>query len=171
MVGISPFLLGVMLLDNANNGVLRAPVAVAMYIIYIPGISVFVGALQVLNSLYGMARAFGFMASGNGFLITTLVQWYCTIILQNLVQIAYAPGGEMAALAPSLVALTMSISIMVAYLDYKMRSTADTMPEDYYGEANKVVVPSGDSVDEAEEVDSEQQVETVDPEQQAEHQA
>ena len=168
LVGISQLLLGIMLLDNADGGALAAPVSVAMYFIYFPQISVAVGALQLLNSVYGMARSFGIMASGNSFLFTTLLQWWSTIVLQNLVQIGYSPGGEAAALAPSLVALTMGNSIMVAYLDYKMRATSESLTEDYYGEALLKADPASESADEAEEVDPDQPAaEEVDPEQQA----
>jgi hypothetical protein len=85
------------------------------------------------------------MDSDNKFLGTTLLQWWSTVVLQNLVQIAYAPMGEAAGLAPSFVALTMGISIMVAYLDFKMRTTPESLPAGYYSEGDVAVSDSDEA--------------------------
>ena len=49
------------------------------------------------------------------------------------VQIAYLPGGTLAAAAPSRACLTMGIHILPAFLDYKMRTTPQDISADYYG--------------------------------------
>ena len=58
---------------------------------------------------------------------TMLLQWYATVILQILTQVGTAPGGMAAPAAPSQVMLTMGINVMVAYLDYKARTTPEDM--------------------------------------------
>jgi hypothetical protein len=53
--------------------------------------------------------------------------------MQILTQVSYAPGGMAAAAAPSQTMLTMGICVIVAYLDFKMRTTPEEIPADYYG--------------------------------------
>jgi hypothetical protein len=135
VVGLSQSMLGSYVRKNIGSGPLESgPVAVAMYIVHFPEISIFVGVVQVLNALFGMARSFGMHSGANDhiFQATTYFQWLCTVTFQILVQVAYAPGGAAAAAAPSQTMLTMGINFIVAYLDYKMRSTPDELPHDYY---------------------------------------
>lgn len=135
VVGLSQLMLGSYVRTNIGSGPLESgPVAVAMYIVHFPEISIFVGVVQVLNALFGMARSFGMHSGSNDhiFQATTYFQWLCTVTFQILVQVAYAPGGAAAAAAPSQTMLTMGINFIVAYLDYKMRSTPDELPHDYY---------------------------------------
>jgi len=53
--------------------------------------------------------------------------------LMILVQVAYLEGGAMAPAAPSRACLTLGAHVLPAFLDYKMRSTPEELPVDYYG--------------------------------------
>ena len=55
------------------------------------------------------------------------------VSLQILTQVSYAPAGMAAAAAPSQTMLTLGVGLMVSYLDYKMRTTPEVLPENYYG--------------------------------------
>jgi hypothetical protein len=56
-----------------------------------------------------------------------------TVSMQILTQVAYAPGGNAAARAPSTMMLTLGINVLPAFLDFKMRTTPEEVPADYYG--------------------------------------
>lgn len=146
LVGLAQLMLGIYVLRSVGSGPLPdGPVSVAMFLVNFPEISVTVGLVQVLNALYGMVRSFGFHGGENDslFQATTLFQAICTIVLQVLVQVSYAPGGTAAAAAPSQTMITLGISVIVAYLDFKMRITPDALPRNYYGLEEVEVESSG----------------------------
>ena len=137
IAGISQLLLGSYLIAAIGNGPLsEGAVAVAMYFVNFPEISVFVGLVQILNASFGMARYFGIAggsdATSHSFQATSLFQWIAMLSLQIVTQVAYSPGGTAAARAPSTAMMTLAMSLLPAYLDHKMRSVPDVLPPHYY---------------------------------------
>jgi hypothetical protein len=136
LAGLSQFLLGVYTIRNFGEGPLEdGPVGVAMYTVFFPEIAIFCGLLQLLVSIFGFVRSMG-VANGpdnHSYQAIALLSWICTVSLQILTQVAYAPGGAMAAAAPSRTMLTLGVNVLPAFLDFKMRTTPDTIPFDYYG--------------------------------------
>jgi hypothetical protein len=59
--------------------------------------------------------------------------WLCMLSMQILTQVGYAPEGMLAPAAPTIACLSLGISLMSAYLDYKMRNTPEELPDGYYG--------------------------------------
>ena len=55
------------------------------------------------------------------------------LVVQIIAQIGYLPGGELAAMAPRVLAMSFALNLMPPYLDYKMRNTLQDIPIDYYG--------------------------------------
>jgi hypothetical protein len=53
--------------------------------------------------------------------------------MQILTQIAFAPAGARAAAAPSVAMLTLGVNVLPAFLDFRMRTTPDEFPANYYG--------------------------------------
>lgn len=134
LVGVSQLLLGSYVLSSFGNGPLpKGGIAVAMYMVNFPEISVFVGLVQILLASFGLARSFGVAngADNHAFQALAAFSWICTVSMQNLTQIAYAPGGTAAGMAPSVTMLTLGLNVLPAFLDYKMRSTPEDM-ESYY---------------------------------------
>ena len=137
LAGISQFLLGVHIINKLSSGPLvKGPIAVAMYFVSFPEISVAVGLLQMIVATYGMARAYLHFADGpdnHSFQFAALILWICVVSMQILTQFAYAPGGMAAAGAPSVTMLTLGLHVLPAYLDYKMRTVPETISASYYG--------------------------------------
>mmetsp|Transcript_4024 Transcript_4024/g.9165 ORF Transcript_4024/g.9165 Transcript_4024/m.9165 type:complete len:124 (+) Transcript_4024:450-821(+) len=107
-----------------------------MFTVTFPEISVFVGLVYVLNGFYGLAPAFWVIPAGpedHSFQMGIAFQYFCTLVLMILVQVAYLEGGAMAPAAPSRACLTLGAHVLPAFLDYKMRSTPEELPVDYYG--------------------------------------
>jgi len=136
-VGVTFVVVVVVVVDrNFGNGPVNPPVGVAMFTVTFPEISVFVGLVYVLNGLYGLARAFGLIPAGpedHSFQMGIAFQYFCTLVLMILVQVAYLEGGALAPAAPSRACLTLGAHVLPAFLDFKMRSTPDVLPDDYYG--------------------------------------
>jgi len=111
-------------------------VNVAMFTVTFPEISVFVGLVYLLNGLYGLARALRFIdakSHDHSFQVGIALQYFCTLVLMILVQVAYLPGNTMAAAAPGRACFTLGAHLLPAFLEYKMRSTPEILPLDYYG--------------------------------------
>lgn len=135
LVGLSQFLLGIYTIRNFGEGPLESgPVGVAMYLVFFPEISVFCGLLQILVSIFGFSRSMGFAngADNHSYQAVALFSWICTVSMQNLTQIAYAPGGTAAGMAPSVTMLTLGANVLPAFLDFKMRTTPSDLST-YYG--------------------------------------
>ena len=65
------------------------------------------------------------------FQVLCLFTYISMISMQNLSQISYAPGGETAALAPTLGCVYFGIAFMPAFLDWKMNHIPENL-EGYY---------------------------------------
>ena len=84
----------------------------------------------------GIARSLKIVAADendHSFQFGMAFQYFCTLVLMIIVQIAYLPGGALAAAAPSRACLTVGAHVLPAFLDFKMRSTPEELPEGYYG--------------------------------------
>jgi hypothetical protein len=137
LVGIAQLILGVYIMSEISStaGPLPfGPIAVAMFMVNFPGISIGCGGLNILTALYGMMRSCGIQTQSNnhGYQVMVFIAWFCTVGGQILVQVSYNPAGEAAAAAPSQTMLTLGIFAINAFLDYKMRTTPNEIPIDYY---------------------------------------
>jgi hypothetical protein len=95
--------------SNIASGPLpKGAIGVAMFVVQFPEISVFVGLVYTLNGIFGFARCYGIMATttDHKFQMTMAFQFLCTIFLMIITQVSWAPGGAMAAAAPSIACLT-----------------------------------------------------------------
>jgi hypothetical protein len=140
LVGVAQMMLGIYIVIKFSSGPLpHGPIAVAMFVVNFPEISIAVGALHVLIVLYGFfARSFlGASDDNHSYQAAIFVGWLCTVSMQILVQVAYNPADAMAAAAPSQTMLTLGIFAINAFLDFKMRTTPNEIPIDYYFEGKK----------------------------------
>jgi hypothetical protein len=107
-----------------------------MYIVHFPGINIFVGLIQFLTGVFALLRRYGIMNNGkddNRLQYCACFMWLCMLSMQILTQVGYAPEGMLAPAAPTIACLSVGISLMSAYLDYKMRNTPKELPDGYYG--------------------------------------
>lgn len=127
VAGFSQLFLGCYLLARFGRDLQSGPVAVAMYVVRYPSISVLVGLVQVLNALWGLARARGFLVPGESWSRDVSYQasiglgWFLQLVLQVIVQPASLPP-QFAAAAPAVAALSLGLNLMPAFLDYKARN-------------------------------------------------
>ena len=120
-------------------------IGVAMYIVHFPGINIFVGLIQLLTGIFALLRRYGIMNNGkddNRLQYCACFMWLCMLSMQILTQVGYAPEGMLAPAAPTIACLSLGISLMSAYLDYKMRNTPEILPADYYGSSDTAAVNS-----------------------------
>ena len=111
-------------------------VRVGIYVIVIPSMGMIVGGLQVINGLWGFARSLDVAHGGPDdilYAFSMAFQWIVMLVVQVIAQIGFLPGGELAAMAPMVVAMSFALNLMPPYLDYKMRNTLQDIPIDYYG--------------------------------------
>uniref|UniRef100_A0A7S1GQX7 Uncharacterized protein n=1 Tax=Cyclophora tenuis TaxID=216820 RepID=A0A7S1GQX7_CYCTE len=136
LAGLAQLMLGAFCISNFGNGPLEPFIGVAMFTVSFPEISVVVGLVYILNGLYGLLRSVGVIkASENdhSFQIGMAFQYICTLVLMIIVQISYLPGNTQAAAAPSRACLTLGAHVLPAFLDFKMRTTPEVLPMDFYG--------------------------------------
>jgi hypothetical protein len=136
LVGLAQLMLGSYIQSKFGPGPLDEPVAVAMFVVNFPGISIFVGLVYLLNGFFGMARAFRLIKAGENnhiYQMTMALQYLCTLILMVIVQMSYSPGDRFAPAAPSVSCLTLAAHVFPAYLDFKARTTPEVLPANYYG--------------------------------------
>lgn len=134
VAGVAQLLLGVLVLSEIGSGPLVPPVGVAMFTVTFPEISIFVGVVYIANGVFGFYRAFSKpSADDHIFQFGIAFQYFCTVVLMIIVQIAYLPGGTLAPAAPSRACLTLGAHVLPAFLDYKARSTPENLPDNYYG--------------------------------------
>lgn len=136
LAGLAQLLLGVYILSKFGSGPLLPAIGVAMFIVHWPEISVFVGLVQLLTGIFAPLRCYRIMNKGkddNRLQYCSFFMWICMLSMQVLTQVGYAPEGMFAPAAPTIACLSFGISIMPAYLDYKMRNTPEVLPDDYYG--------------------------------------
>lgn len=67
-------------------------------------------------------------------------QWINVLVLQDLVQVGHLPLGVMAPVIIFVACFSLGLTLMPAYLDHKMNTVPEILPEGYYGE--KVTVES-----------------------------
>ena len=136
LAGLSQLLLGAYVTSKFGGGPLLPAIGVAMYIVHFPGINIFVGLVQLLTGIFALLRRYGFMNNGpndNRLQYCAAFMWLCMLSMQILTQVGYAPEGMFAPAAPTIACLSLGISVMSAYLDFKMRNTPEELPADYYG--------------------------------------
>jgi len=151
VAGLVQFLLGCLCLArfdvNAENG----PVGVAFFVVSFPAIAVFVGLLQILNGLWGLARSFGFGLLADTpmpvYQLSLAFQWLTVLVLQDIVQIAYLPGADKAPVTPFLACFSLGLTLMPAYLDHKANTMPETLPDDYYGERQTTIEENANEVE------------------------
>uniref|UniRef100_A0A7S2UB49 Uncharacterized protein n=1 Tax=Attheya septentrionalis TaxID=420275 RepID=A0A7S2UB49_9STRA len=136
LAGFSQLALGSFVLHSIGNGPLtEGPVNVGVYTIYFPEISVFVGLVQILVGFFGLARRMGKLVGGkddHSFQIACGIMWICMLVLELMVQVAYAPGPMMGGAAPTRACIIFGLAFMPAYLDAKTRTTPAELPPSYY---------------------------------------
>ncbi|GKY96690.1 hypothetical protein MPSEU_000628500 [Mayamaea pseudoterrestris] len=134
--GLSQFLLGCYL--SARYGRLRGGAAVAgFYFVSRPGIAVFVGALQLMGGLAGMVHGYGMRSmwddKSKSFLYYMGFTWLCQVVLQAWTQSAFPPLGIGAGFSTLVLAFSIPLNLMPAYLQYKAAKVSDDIRADYYG--------------------------------------
>ena len=136
LAGLAQLMLGAYILNNFGSGPLLPAIGVAMFIVHWPEITVFVGLVQMLTGIFALLRRYGIMNKGkddNRLQYSAYFMWICVLSMQILTQVGFAPEGMLAPAAPTIACLSLGISMMSAYLDYKMRNTPEVLPADYYG--------------------------------------
>jgi hypothetical protein len=150
IAGLAQLMLGAYTINVFSNGPLVPAIDVAMFTISYPEISVAVGIVYVMNGLWGVYRTFT-RPTDDYYQMSLALQWFLTISLTILTQIAYQPGASYAAAAPSRSCLMIGASLMPALLDYKARHTPEELDGDYYG-LNSVVPSDEKGIDQEDPV-------------------
>jgi hypothetical protein len=158
VAGFMQFLLGCYLESRFNTNTAENDViAVSVFVVSFPEISIYVGLLQMINGVWGVARSFDMCMMKDMdmqvFQYSMGFQWLNVLILQIVVQVSYLTGDLKANLAPILAALSLGLNLMPAYLDHKMNTMPETMPDDYYGEMVAVQEMAKDKKEEEEVVE------------------
>ena len=140
IAGLVQFLLGIFCRARFSRNALgeHGPIAVAFFIVSYPGISMYVGLLQVFNGFWGIARAYNGAQNNTTipfYQLSLAFQWINVLVLQDIVQIAYLPAGMLAPVAPFLACFSLGLTLMPAFLDHKMNTLPETFSEDFYGES------------------------------------
>lgn len=145
LAGFSQLLLGAYVQSKFGGGALVPAVAVAMYTVSFPAISITMGVIQLVMGCWGLLRRSGILLQGKDnhiYQICAFFMWICMLSMQIITQVGYAPAGMFAPAAPSYACLYLGIAVMSPYLDYKMRTTPEEFPTDYYG-----IAPADESKD------------------------
>jgi hypothetical protein len=135
VAGLVQMMLGAYCRVAFGFGVLEdGPVQAAMLTVTFPILSVFVGLFQVLMGVWAVFRSVGYHKGPNdfGFQIFLAFQWMLVLTIQCITQIGYLPEGALAAAAPSFAAMSLSLTLMPAFLDHKMRTLPRQFSVDYY---------------------------------------
>lgn len=154
VAGFVQFLLGCYLESRFDtNTVENGVIGVAFFVVSFPEIAVWVGLLQMINGVWGVARSFDMCMMNDMdhqvFQYSMGFQWLNVLILQDIVQISYLPGGTNASMAPILACFSLGMNLMPAYLDHKMKTMPETMTDDYYGEGVAVQEMAKDTKEDA----------------------
>jgi hypothetical protein len=130
----SQLLLGVYVQGSFGSGPLQKPVAVAMYAIVYPEISIACGSVQALMALFGFARAAGVSSQPDNHLYQCIawLSWFVTMAGTVMAQVYLLPGALGAGRAPSMTVLSTGLYVLPAFLDFKMRNLPYVFPPDYY---------------------------------------
>ena len=148
--GLAQLLLGSYVLSKFGGGDLEnGPVTVAMLFVSFPGIAVFLGLIQVLLGLWGVARSFQIgVFFERDFATAMFAAWVLQVILHVLVQVGYVPGGGAVGAAPTITGFSVGLNLMPAYLDFKGRSLPAEISPEYYGETDSEVGSDANSISE-----------------------
>jgi len=154
LAGFTQLAIGAYSLNHFGQGPLPRPISPGVYgVIFFPEISITVGVLQMFTGAIGFTRSLHKTSNAPArnimFQVLCLFTYISMISMQNLSQISYAPGGEAAALAPTLACVYFGIAFMPAFLDWKMNHVPENL-ERYY-ESNDCA--SVDSLESGELVD------------------
>ena len=154
LAGFTQLAIGSYVLNKFGQGPLQQPITPGVYgAVYFPEISITVGVLQMFTGAIGFTRSLhkssNVPARNKLFQGLCLLTYVCMISMQDLGQLSYAPGGDAAALAPTLACVYFGIAFMPAFLDWKMNNVPENL-EGYY--SSKVVddvesLESGESID------------------------
>jgi len=134
LAGFAQLAIGSFIINKYGNGPLAEPINAFVYaVIYFPEISVTVGLVQMIVGFIGIARSLRKSQDKEStwFQALCFFMYICIISMQILAQVAYAPGGTAAAAAPSLACVYFGLSLMPAFLDWKMNHVANDL-EGYY---------------------------------------
>jgi hypothetical protein len=149
LAGLSQLMLGAFLASNFGEGggaLEHGAIAVKMYVVNFPAISMLVGLVQMCNAVWGFARSRGMLIGGGCssssdsdsdislFQVSMFVGWFLQVTLQIITQVSYSVGMTHAPAAPTFFCLSFGLNLMPAFLDFKMRNTPETilLPE-FYG--------------------------------------
>lgn len=136
LAGFAQLLLGSYVLSKFGGGGLVPPVRVAMFTVSFPEISITMGLIQLLMGIWALLRRFGFLvqaADNYTYQICGFIMWILMLSMQIVTQVGYAEAGMFAPAAPSYACLYLGIALMSPFLDYKMKTTPEEFPADYYG--------------------------------------
>lgn len=153
LAGFTQLAIGAYNLNHFGQGPLPQPISPGVYgVIFFPEISITVGVLQMFTGAIGFSRSLrktsNVSARNYMFQALCLFTYVSMISMQNLSQISYAPGGEAAALAPTLACVYFGIAFMPAFLDWKMNHVPDNLDCYYDAKATDAMsnLESGESV-------------------------
>lgn len=138
IAGLAQLMLGAFVLNKYGGGPLKAPVVVAMFVVFFPEISVFVGLVFVVNGLWGIMRGMS-KPNDHYFAFSMFFQYLCTQVMMVCTQTWWAPAAANNSHAPpTLSALTLGVSLIPTFLDYLGRTMPEeTTQEYYYGDQNE----------------------------------
>jgi hypothetical protein len=141
LAGLSQLMLGSFVASNFGGGssaLEHGAIAVKMYVVNFPAISILVGLVQILNAIWGYARSHGMLTGGSFsgdislFQVSMFVGWFLQVTLQIITQVSYSAGGAFAPAAPTIFCLSFGLNLMPAFLDFKMRNTPETILPEFY---------------------------------------
>jgi hypothetical protein len=171
VAGLSQLLLGIYIVNMVGGGKLeKGPIGVAVYVVYFPAITVLLGAFQVYNAIWGIARASSRPSAdaeySNTFQLSMYASWFSQVVLQVIVQIGYADGATLAAATTTVLALSFGLNLMPAYLDQKMYSVPEVIEPSYYydeGDSTALAMEQKDleSVSDEKDVESGEPVDNI----------
>jgi len=160
VAGLAQLLLGAYIIHNFGGGELEmGAIAVAMFVVNFPAISVFVGSVQICNAIWGLARflnlgGLGECKTSYAYQISIFIGWILQFALQVLTQVGYLPNGDGTDALALITALSFGLNLMPAYLDYKARTVPETIDADYYGDASRSLMSQmGDEMEVEEDTD------------------
>jgi hypothetical protein len=141
LAGMTQMLLGIYALSAFGSGPLEPPVAVAVYVVHYPELAIFVGLIQLIMGIWGMARRFGVMNGGaddHSFQIGMAITCLFVLSMMVMTQVSWAAGGMLAPAAPTIATLVFGLHAITAFLDFKARSTPEEITAEYYGADNSI---------------------------------
>lgn len=167
VAGLTQLLLGAYIINKFGGGELEKPIAVAMFVVSFPAISVTVGSVQIFNAIWGLARfmnlgGLGECKTSYVYQISIFIGWILQFALQVLTQIGYLPGGEMSQALAAITALSFGLNLMPAYLDYKARTAPENIDANYYGDACRSLASQVDDDMEEDEEETDEKDDTED---------